>query len=212
YRAANERRSLYGIPIAVGAAVSAAVLLRGAGGGAWAGAVEMFVATALFAALGFVETLRGWLGRSLNARIAGIGSLIMAMYYLLRTILFVTVGVHDPVFEAGFSPTMATLINLGIVVVGSMTISMLQAERFRRPGLAGPSDAEAAGLLSGDDFRVLAETWLRRALRDRATLALLLVELANIDEINLAFGRLVGDNAIRLMGRLAVDGAPAAAL
>lgn len=212
YRAANERRSLYGVPLAVGTAVSAAVLVRGAEGGIWAGAVEMFVATAAFAGLGFVETLRGWLGRSLNARILGISSLVMAVYYTVRTALFVTVGVHDRVFEVGFSPTTATLVDLGLVVVGTFTLSILQRERFRRPGLNAPSDSEADGLLAPDQFRVLAEGWLRRAVRDRATLALVLVELANIDEINLAFGRIVGDNAIRLMGRLTLDGAPAAAL
>jgi diguanylate cyclase len=212
YRAANERRSLYAVPLVAGAAVALAVLLRGAEGGIWAGALEMFAATAVFAGLGFIETLRGWLGRSLNARIVGIASLIMAVYYALRAVLLATLGVHDRVFEIGFSPTSATLINLGLIVVGTITISMMQAERFRRPGLTAPSDSEADGLLGAEQFRTLAEAWLRRAMRDQQTLAIVLIELANIDEVNLAFGRTMGDNAIRLMGRLAMDDAPAAAL
>jgi diguanylate cyclase len=212
YRAANDRRSLYGIPLAAGAAVALAVLVRGAEGGIWAGALEMFAATAVFAGLGFIETLRGWLGRSLNARIVGIASLIMAVYYALRAVLLVTVGVDDRVFQIGFNPTTATLINLGLIVVGTISISMMQAERFRRPGLSAPSDSEADGLLGGEQFRTLAEAWLRRAMRDQQTLAIVLIELANIDEVNLAFGRTMGDNAIRLMGRLAMDDAPAASL
>jgi diguanylate cyclase (GGDEF)-like protein len=208
YRAANGRRSLYGVPLGAGVLVAAAVLIRGASGGVWAGAVEMFVV----AGLGFVETLRGWLARSLNARIVGIAGLVMALYYAVRAVLLPFAGPTDPVFAAGFGTVTATLVNLGLVVIGAVTISMLQMERFRRPGLNAPSASEAEGLLDGDRFRSLAEVWLRRAVRDQVTIALVLVELANIDEINLAFGRGLGDNAIRLMGRLAVGDAPAASL
>ncbi len=212
YRAANARRSLYGIPLAGAAVVVLAVLVRGPQGGLWAGSFEMFAGAAILAGLGFVETLRGWLARSLNARIVGVASLIVAFYYALRAVVFLVLGPESPVFEAGFGTSTATLINLGLVVIGTTTISLLQAERFRRPGLEVPSDSEAEGLLGDAQFRMLAETWLRRAMRDRTTLALVLVELANIDEINLAFGRGMGDNAIRLMGRLAVGDAPTASI
>lgn len=211
-RAANERRSLYGVPLVVSVGVALAVLLRGPDGGLWAGSFEMFVATTAFAGLGFVETLRGWLARSLNARILGITTLIMAIYYAVRSVLLLVLGHDNPAFQAGFGSVPATLINLGLIVIGTTTISLLQNERFKRPGLLIPSETEAEGLLGADQFRMIAETWLRRAMRDRATIALVLVELANIDEINLAFGRLMGDNAIRLMGRLAVGDAPAASI
>ncbi|MGN6326202.1 diguanylate cyclase domain-containing protein [Pseudolysinimonas sp.] len=211
-RAANERRPLYPIPLAVAVIVGAAVLLRGPAGGPWAGSVEMFTATAVFAGLGFVETSRGWLARSLNARILGIASLVMALYYAARAVLILILGHRDPVFATGFGTIPATIIDMGLVVIGTVTISLIQQERFKRPGLVIPSDSEAEGLMSPGAFRAVAETWLRRSVRDRVTLALVLVELANIDEINLAFGRLMGDNAIRLMGRLAVGDAPAAAL
>jgi diguanylate cyclase (GGDEF)-like protein len=212
HRAANARPSLYGIPLAAGVVAAVAVLVRGPDGGPWAGAVEMFVLTGAAAGLGFVETLRGWLARSLNARIIGIGSLVMAIYYLVRAVLLLVLGSANHLFEVGFGPITATLINLSIIVIGTVSLSVLQTERFRRPGLAVPSDSEADGLLGGEQFRSLAEVWLRRAVRDQSTLALVLVELANIDEINLAFGRGLGDNAIRLMGRLVVGDAPTAAL
>jgi diguanylate cyclase (GGDEF)-like protein len=211
-RAANSRRSLYGVPLVVAVGVALAVLLRGPEGGLWAGSFEMFVATTAFAGLGFVETLRGWLARSLNARIVGIALLIMAIYYAARSVLLLVLGHENPTFQTGFGSVPATLINLGLVVVGTTTISILQNERFKRPGLLIPSDTEAEGLLGDHQFRMLAETWLRRAMRDRSTIALVLIELANIDEINLAFGRAMGDNAIRMMGRLAVGDAPAASI
>jgi diguanylate cyclase (GGDEF)-like protein len=211
-RAANGRGSLYAIPLVVAAGVALAVLLRGPGAGLWAGSFEMFVATTIFAALGFVETLRGWLGRSLNARILGMALLILTLYYAARSVLLLTLGYENAAFQAGFGSAAATIINLGLVVIGTVTISILQNERFKRPGLVEPSDSEQEGLLGPEQFRMLAETWLRRAVRDRATIALVLVELANIDEINLAFGRTMGDNAIRLMGRLAVGDAPAASI
>jgi diguanylate cyclase (GGDEF)-like protein len=212
HRAANGRRPLTAVPLGVAALVAAAVLARGASAGMWAGAVEMFVAAAVLAGLGFIETLRGWLGRSLNARIVGIASLVMALYYAARAVLLPLLGPSDAVFSTGFGPAEATLVNLGLIVLGTVSLSMLQMERFRRPGLNAPSDSEADGLLADDRFRTLAEVWLRRAMRDQTTIALVLVELANIDEINLAFGRGLGDNAIRVMGRLALGDAPAASL
>jgi len=212
YRTANGRRSLWVVPLVVAVGVTLAVLLRGPDGGLWAGSFEMFVATTVFAGLGFVETLRGWLARSLNARILGIATLIMAIYYAARSVLVLVLGPDNAAFQAGFGSVPATIINLGLVVIGTTTLSLLQSERYARPGDLAPAVSEAEGLLGAEQFRSLAETWLRRAVRDRATIALVLVELANIDEINLAFGRTMGDSAIRLMGRLAVGDAPAASI
>lgn len=212
-RAANERRPLVAIPLAAGVLAAVAVLLRGPDGGLWAGGVETFAAVAVFAALGFGETLRGRLAPSLNARILGIASLVLAIFYGARAVLLLAVGSESRMFQAAFGSITATLLCLGVFVIGSITVSLLQNERFRRPGLAAPSEYEEAdGLLGAEHFRSLSEVWLRRAVRDRATLALVLVELANIEEISLAFGRPVGDDASRLMGRLAVGDAPAAAL
>lgn len=212
FRVANARRALYAIPLVAGAAVGLAALLRGPHGGIWAGAFEMFVAVTIFAALGCVETLRGWLRRSVNARIIGVALFILTVYYALRAAVILIVGPDSHLFAAAFSPIVATLLDLSLIVIGTTTISMLQTERFRRPGRVDPSESQAEGLLGAEQFRVLAEVWLRRAVRDRSTLALVLVELANVEEINLAFGRALGDNAIRLMGRLTVGDAPTAAL
>jgi diguanylate cyclase (GGDEF)-like protein len=142
----------------------------------------------------------------------GIASLVMALYYAARAVLLPLLGPSGVVFSTGFGAAEATLLNLGLIVLGTVGLSMVQMERFRRPGLDGPSDSEADGLMDADRFRTLAEVWLRRAMRDQTTIAFVLIELANIDEINLAFGRGLGDNAIRTMGRLAVGDAPAASL
>jgi diguanylate cyclase len=212
YRAANNRRALYAVPLAAGLVVALAVILRGPDGGWWAGSLEMFIGTAVFAALGFIETLRGWLSRSINARIVGIGGLVVSAYFVMRAIVFIVAGPQSEIFQLGFGSVVASLLCLGIIVVGSITLSLLQAERFRRPGLDAPNDTEAGSLLGETQFRAIAEAWLQRAVRDQSTLALVLVELANIDEINLAFGRTMGDNAIRVMGRITVGDAPAAAI
>ena len=49
-RAANERRSLYAIPLVTGMLVTVAVLARGPQGGLWAGGAETFGSTAVFGA------------------------------------------------------------------------------------------------------------------------------------------------------------------
>jgi diguanylate cyclase (GGDEF)-like protein len=211
-RLANGRRSLLGIPLAVGAvAVIDEVLYHSVSSGS-AGAMAMFVGIVVFAVLGFVEADRGWLARSLNSRILGVSLLLAAGYFAACVVVLLVSGSDSAIFQAGFAPDGETLVAVGVVVVAVTNISLIHREQYQRPGLHGPSELEAVGLLNPGQFRSLADVWLRRADRDRSTLVLMLIELASVEEINLAFDRHVGDNAIRHLGRLAIDNAPSAAL
>ena len=211
-RGANLRRSLFGVPLVMAVLVVAGSLVAGSRHGPWADVMGLHLSVVVLAAVAFVEAERGWLARSLNARILGVSLLAVALYFVVRSAAVLALGSREAGFGSAFGRAVELFVTVGVVVVACTTLSLIQRERFRRPGLNDPSEAESPGLLSADQFRELAEIWLGRAARDRSTMVLVLIELANLDEINLAFDRHAGDSAIRALGQLAVDNTPTAAL
>lgn len=213
-RRANGRRALLPVPAAVSIAVLVAGLVHGPGGGYWTGAFELFLGTALFCGLGAVECFRGSLFRLPSARLLGVALAAMTGYYASRAAAFLTLGVGDPAFEMVYGASSSTLLETSLTVLGGITLSSIQADRFRRSGIDAEfgSNVTIDGVLPAAAFRDVAESWLARSIRERTTLVLLVVEIADLSEINVAFGRAAGDAAIRLTGRLVLTHAPTSAL
>jgi diguanylate cyclase (GGDEF)-like protein len=213
-RVANDRQGLLWIPLIVGAIVALAVVVRGPDGGDWAGAVEMFIAVAALSGVAAFESVRGRMRRNLNARTLTVAFAVIGIFYLGRTIALLVLGPTDPTFLLYFGPIPATLMTLALVILGTISLSIIQTERF---GSIGRTDAASEtgqidGIAGPQLFRELAESWLLRSVRERTTLVLILFDLANLEEINVAFGRAAGDRAVRLVGRVAATQSPAAAL
>jgi diguanylate cyclase (GGDEF)-like protein len=213
-RRLNGRRSLLWVPLIVGIAVALAVVVRGPAGGAWAGAVEMFIAIVAFAGLAASETLTGRLRRNLNARTLAVVFVAVGLFYLGRAVALIILGPEDDTFTAYFGSISATLVTLCLVVVATVTLSLIHAESFatRKHADTASDTGQIDGIAGPRLFRELAESWLLRSVRERSTLVVILFDLANLEEINVAFGRAAGDRAIRLVGRIAATQAPAAAL
>lgn len=214
-RRANSRRAFLPLVIAAGVVTVGSGLLQGPGQGYWTGAIELFTGAALFCGLSAVEFARGALRRLPSARVLSVGLGIMTVYYATRTIGFVVLGPDDPTWDAVYGAATSTLIETALTALGAMTLSSMQADRFRKTAVLDADYGTRVtidGIVGADDFRSQAESWLLRAIRGRTTLVLLLVELADLAEVNTAFGRAAGDAAIRLTGRLALTHAPTAAL
>ncbi|MET0989829.1 MAG: diguanylate cyclase, partial [Glaciihabitans sp.] len=80
------------------------------------------------------------------------------------------------------------------------------------PGSAATSSLELPGVLTTTEFEQHARNWLVRARRDRDDLVLVMMDVANLEHMNTAFGRDYGDEAIRATARIALDSLPSAAL
>ena len=214
-RRANGRSSLLGVPVVLGTAVTIAALIPGAAGGFWAGSVEMFLGVAIVGGLAAFEFSRGELSRLLASRVLAVLVGGMGVYYLGRAVAFVAFGPQSAIFTDYFGTAVSTLVEVCFAVIGTIMLSSVQGDRFSK---LGEDDAEVGarlridGILSASAFRELAETWLLRSIRERTTLVLLLVEVADLEEINTAFGRAAGDAAIRATGRIALTHAPTASL
>jgi diguanylate cyclase len=214
-RSANDRRPLVAVPIVAGALVALAALLPGIEGGYWAGSLEMFVGVAVFAGLTAVEMNRGELATMLSARVLSVMLATLAVFYVARALGLVLLGPADPVFQAYLGTAASTVLEICLTVIGTIVLSSVQTDRFGRPA-GGPLNARDVapldGILGPRAFRELAESWLLRCVRERTTLVLLVIEVADLDEINIAFGRGAGDSAIRATARVTATNAPAAAL
>lgn len=214
-RRANGRHSLLVAPIAVGLAVVVAALVPGEAGGFWAGSFEMFIGVALVSILTAVEFARGDLARLLASRVLSVLIGGMGLYYLARAVIFAALGAEHPVFAIYLGTAVSTLVEVCFVVISTIMLASVQGDRSSQ---LTENDAEIGarlridGILSTTLFRELAETWLLRAIRERTTLVLLLIDVADLEAINIAFGRAAGDAAIRTTGRIALTQAPTASL
>lgn len=214
-RRANKLRGM--LPIVAGAAGLVAIigLIQGPGHGYWTGAIALFVSAALFCGLSAHQLGRSALGRLPSARVLSVALAAMSLYYLTRTVGFIALGPENAFWDAVYGPATSTLIETALTALGAMTLSSIQADRFRDNAVL---DAEYGmsvnidGILDAEAFRAQAESWLVRSIRSRTTLVLVLVELADLSEVNIAFGRAAGDGAIRLTGRVVLAHAPTAAV
>lgn len=214
-RRADGRRPLLGVVLGAAVLTLAVGLLHGPGHGYWTGALALFAGAAVFCGLAASEFMRGPLGRLPSARVLAVALGVMAVYNLTRSIGYLVLGPEDPVWDAVYGAAASTLLETAVTALGAMTLSSVQAERFRRTAVRNADYGTRVtinGMLSAADFRAQADSWLTRSVRTRTVLVLLLVELADLSEVNLAFGRAAGDAAIRLTGRIALSQAPTAAL
>lgn len=214
-RRANGRSALVAVPVALGVAVTVAALIPGSEGGYWAGSLEMFAGVAVSCLLAAFEFMRGYLRRLLASRVLTVLIGGTGIYYVARSIAFVTLGPDHTGFDAYFGTAASTLVEISLAVLGTIMLASIQGDRFSQ---LTEDDVEVGarlrldGILDAKQFREVAETWLLRAIRERTVLALLVIDVADLSAINMAFGRAAGDAAIRATGRIVLTQAPTSAL
>lgn len=198
-RAYNGRGGLVWVPVAGAAVAGVAVLLAGPDAGAWAGAGVLFLAIALFSALGAVESLRLPMRASWASRGLTVAFVVVALYYVLRTGVFLVAGPESGEFRTLFSSEAAAFVMMSLIIVTTICLVVLRAERRADRGLAGPIGPATATALAGaaageatPSFaaqRGLVEDWLERASFHDEQLVFVRVRLDEVEAVNLAFGR-----------------------
>src|SRR5690625_1721654 len=108
-RAHDGRRPLLGVTAAVATFTALAALVAGPGGGEWAGGWATLAGTAVGAALGGIAGLRGGLRRHRLGGLLAVVLLIVAVYYTLRTVIFLVAGPYSEVFSQ-YVGTAQTLV------------------------------------------------------------------------------------------------------
>jgi diguanylate cyclase (GGDEF)-like protein len=197
-RVYNGRSSGFRIVGALALVVGVFSVIPGAGGGEWAGAVPLWLVVAVLGGLGGAEALRGRLRRNLNGRILSVVLFLAAIFHLVRAIVFVVQGPTSSTFVTYFDSGPTSILNMTLIVSACIAVSILRAERVGSTAVGDITVGihSAAGVLSGDSFRQAASDHLQRAEKKQLGLALIGADIDNLPEINTAFGRNAGDEAI----------------
>ena len=210
----NGRRSLIWVPLGASVLVAVACLLAGPDGGAWAGAGELFLGVGAFGLLAGIESIRGRLLHTFDARVLMVVFWVVAIYYLLRLVVFLTLGENSPLFTGYFGTVTTSFIGMVLVIVAAISMTAIQPAapgRGTQPG-ARKESLVIAGVSDRLHFEQQAGDWLVRARRDKEHLVLLTLGVDGLSHINSAFGKEFGDDTIYTVGRIACRYAPGAAL
>jgi diguanylate cyclase (GGDEF)-like protein len=216
----NGRRSWFFIVGIAAILVAANVVVYGPNGGDWAGGEAQLGGVALFAALAGIETLRGRLNDKINARILSAVLWTVAVFFGARLLVFVTLGPLSEVFQTYFNTLISTFIATLLTLSAALSMSILRTEwSAQRPGDAwgrGRGTAGEAqfsmGVLSDGAFARGAEDRVERARLQKQPIAMIGAEVDNLTDLNNAFSRSLGDQAIARFAAALREQAPLSAI
>jgi diguanylate cyclase (GGDEF)-like protein len=197
-RVYNGRSSGFLLVAGLALVITVISFLPGASGGEWAGAGPLWLVVAFLSGLGGAEALRGRLRRNVNGRILSLVLLIVTGFYTLRAVAFIVQGPDSAVFNAYFDSDTTSVLNMSLIVTASIAVSILRAEGAGSNAVGDITVGihSAAGVLSATSFQQAAADHLERAERAELGLAVIGADIDNLPEINTAFGRVAGDEAI----------------
>ncbi|MDJ0350026.1 diguanylate cyclase [Cryobacterium sp. PH29-G1] len=160
--------------------------------------VVVSLSVALLAVFGGAEFVRGRLRRNLNARIVAVTLGLAALAAALRALMFLADGLTGTVFTTQIHSIFVSTMTLCLVTLGTIALSVLRAESISGSAVGDLTDGihSAAGVLSNTAFTQAATDHLARAEEADVALALIGADIDNLPEINTAFGRMAGDEAI----------------
>lgn len=213
-RVFNGRSGMVWIALAAGGVVAVLTAIEAPTGGAWTGSAGLFTGVALFAGLGGAETMRSRMRRNLNARVLSFCLWIVCAYYVLRTSIFVTLGPESEVFQTYFGSQPTTIITILLVLLSTISLSILQAERSGARALGDVTVGvhSVVGVLSAASFMQQWADWIERASFHGDRLAMVAMDVDNLPQMNTAFGRDFGDRAIRSVAQIIRHHSPTNAL
>lgn len=174
--------------MSVAAGLSA--VLAGPDGGDWAGAAWMFIPLFLVGAAAAVECRRGVLGHATNAATLAFVFGLQSLYYLARTIVFLTLGPESELFSTWFGTLVTSALTVILTITAVVATSVLRANRT---GLRGRTDdaggwAMGGAIVTAPVFASAGERLVATAKRRGERLAVLIVRLEELDYISTAFG------------------------
>lgn len=191
-RSYNGRSLSVSAWIVAGSAAAAlvATLVAGPTGGDWAGALVMFVALAVLAGLGAVESRRGAMGRSASTIALTLVLGVQCLYYVARSIVFVMVGPSDEFFLAWFGSITTSFLTIILTIVAVVSMSVLRSgqARLRGRGDGTTLHLDADGLYDDESFAKLFGDLTHRAAAFSERIAVIAVRLDDLPQIATAFG------------------------
>ena len=187
----NRERSNIWMPLVAAIAVAVPTLVQTSSPDLDLSTTLRTAATGVFAWLAATELLRGPMRLNLNARILQLAYFAFGGWYIVLSALSLSGVVRPSVFATALPFT-------GLFLVSAICLSALRVEQA---GNWWSMSAEARRrsklrVLTADAFREDAADRIQRATLAGSHVALVLAEIDDLDELNSAFGREAGDNAL----------------
>ncbi|MET4639351.1 GGDEF domain-containing protein [Mycetocola sp. 2940] len=208
----NGRTSRFAFVLGGSALAALAVVIEGPGGGDWAGGFVFLSGVAVFSVLAGAEALRGRMRRNLNGRILAMLMLTVGAYYGARAVVFLVATPDSSIFQEAFGTEVTTFFTILFVIVASSSMSILRVERSGNRGSRPLEYGNWHGTLPDALFSSPAADRIRRANRHGERVAFLGAEIDNMADINIAFGRAFGDDAIEAFSSILQDHLPTTAI
>lgn len=125
-----------------------------------------------------------------------VGCGLVAVYYLGRWVVFLSVGWTDPLFSVYFGGQATTLISTVLLATVSFSMSTLSNEQQTAALRETAARDGLTGLLNRVGFLRLADEEVARMQRNGGTAQLILADLDHFKQINDEQGHAAGDRAI----------------
>jgi hypothetical protein len=191
-RAYNGRRMRWSAVLSVTGIVAAfvGVIAQGPDGGDWAGAVAMFLALAVFGAVGCVECLRGELFATRTAWALAIVLGLQCVYFTVRTVGFVVWGPESALFQAWLGTIPMSFLVVTFTIVTLVATSVLRAGRTQVRGVEAivRNTGVDVGVMAFESFTAAARGVLTRSQWRHELVAVFAVRIDDLDQISTAFG------------------------
>lgn len=167
-----------------------AVAVEGSAGGAWAGALWLFIPLAIFAAAGAVESATGVMGSIRTSWGLSVVLAIQSVFLVARTIAFLVAGPDSEFFDLWFSTTSTSFLTITLTIVAVVVTSVLRARRAPLRGYGPALDIAPGddGVVSHEAFRHLLGGITTRAAQRRELLTVICVRIDDLEQISTAFG------------------------
>lgn len=210
----NERSTGAWVVAVLALVVVIATLLHGNAAGSSAGAFELWLGVAALTTLSALEALRGHLGHNLSGLILAVTLFVAALSSLTFALVFVIAGGFTSVVTSFLTSGSLLTLAVGLVAVVTVCLSVVRAERpDGRVVENRVSDTNKTSRLhSASSFAQTAADHLVRGQEAQVGLALIGVDVDNLADINRAFGRVAGDEAIAQFAQRLRAGAPVMSL
>lgn len=193
-RSFNGRRSLVWVAMAAGVATAAAAVVEGPDAGDWAGAHVWLLGVGVFSVLGVAETFTGSMRNDANARGLSVVLVVEAALFLTRFVVLVAWGTEHVVFRSYLGTATTSIVTIVLMVVAAVTMSVMRADASPRARIGATARLfSRRGLICADSFeQILADRLDRSADREEAV-ALVHLQIDDLGEIAIAFGRSAAD-------------------
>lgn len=211
-RAFDRRHPLLEVTGAAALITAVVALIPGPDGGEWAGGWAVLLGTAAGAALAAVAGVRGRLrSHRLGRMLIGVLTAV-ALYYLLRTAVFLAAGPDSDTFEnyLGTGPTVVLVVAL--VMAASYCTVTIRAEEVHARGALTHGFDPVTGLRTPASFVPRAHELLRDAERTGRPVAVAAVTVESTEHLTTAFHPEAAEQAVTLVADLARLVHPPAAL